>query len=145
MQRLVSNIRSSFLPCAVSMPLTIVDGAAVWAAVDAAAVGAAVGAAWAADDGAAGWAAAAGTPKSNPRVARFDNFANRSAAASARASPHERNSAPTSANCASRSTKNRRAPRPGGKAAGLRREINDTPPLQWGFDGPAGRRAARSA
>ena len=32
------------------MPLTIVDGAAVWAAVDAAAVGAAVGAAWAADE-----------------------------------------------------------------------------------------------
>src|SRR5262249_7234755 len=73
------------------------------------------------------------------------SLASKSAAITARASPQDRNAAPASASCANRSTKNRRAPRPGGNAAASRNAVNDIPPWQWGLDGPAGRRAARSA
>src|SRR5437773_496811 len=149
MQRFASNSSSIRSPCAVSTPpLTVDTGATPEAAAGSELAAApAVAAAGAAGAGATAAAAAPGTAadRSKPLLALEASEASWSAAATARASPLARSGAAPSANWAKRSTNTRRAAGPGGSAAESRSVMNDTPALHCGFDGPAGRRAARSA
>src|SRR5581483_4712414 len=107
MHRLVSNIRSSFWLGAVSIPFTIEGAAAAGTCVplpeDAGAAEAGAADAVVAEAGEAGVAIpdtgfGTSADKSNPRAARLDSFARRSAAIDVRPSPHARRSFATSAN-----------------------------------------------